>query len=167
MKKFDFSHANNESVMPFYAHQAFNFSYAYAERYLVEHASEKSRFDNDSASVMACSRLEWILNETRKELSGRFTEQQIELLLNCFQAEIFFPDQFNDIASSLCEDLGIEFDEYQQHPIGPFINELRELSPAQRVTLADALEQTWYRGLPSGKGVAEFLEELGLKLAPN
>ncbi len=157
----------DEHVLPFCSQQGFNSSKRYADKYLLEHVWRKAGFDKRRTGVMASARLEWILAEGRAEIGGKFSEEQIRDLLDCFQGEIFSPEQFDRIASSLCDDRGIELDEYEVNPLAPFIDELRALSSVQRIALADALEQTWHRGFPSGKTIAEFLSELGIALAPN
>ena len=167
MNDFEFDGLGDEHVLPFCSQQAFDSSKRYADKYLLEHVSGNAGFDNERTGVIASARLEWILAEGRAEISGKFSEEKIRDLLTCFQGEIFSPEQFDRIASSLCDDRGIELDEYEETPLAPFIDELRALSPVQRIALADALEQTWHRGLPSEKTVAEFLSELGIELTPN
>lgn len=151
--------------LPFYSQQALTLSQGWAERYMRERVGGEMAFDEQSLGTMASARLEWVLGYARRELAGQFMEADIVHLLNCYQAEVFFPDQFRTFASDLLNDLGVELDEYHELPIAPLIDKLRELTPVQRLALADALEQTWYRGLPAGKGVGEFFGELGIELA--
>jgi hypothetical protein len=106
-----------------------------------------------------------VLGYARRELAGQFSEVDIGLLLSCYQAEVFFPDQLRSLASDLLEDLGLDVEDYHEEPVAPLIDKLRALTPVQRVALADALEQTWSRGLPAGKAVAAFFGELGIELA--
>lgn len=155
----------DRTQLPFYSQQALTFSRSWAERYTQERVGGDMAFDEQTLGTMASARLEWVLAYTRKELADRFNEADISLLLNCYQAEIFFPDQFRSLASALLDDLGIEMAEYHDYPVAPLIDKLRELKPAERVALADALEQTWYRGLPAGKSIMEFFGELGIQLA--
>lgn len=153
--------------LPFYSQQALTFSADWAERYTRERVGGKMAFDERTLGTMASARLEYVLECARRELEGRFCEAEIGLLLNCYQGEVFFPDQFRSFASDLLDDLGLNVETYDQEPIAPLIDKLRALTPAQRVALADALEQTWYRGIPEGTAVAEFFAELGIELAVN
>ncbi|CAN0622832.1 protein of unknown function [Burkholderia multivorans] len=86
------------------------------------------------------------------------------VMLNCFQAEIFNPDMLSGIATAVFEESGIDFDEWVASPLANLLQTLRSLSPLERVTLADALEQSWYRAGEDGKTHFEVLAELGIEL---
>lgn len=150
--------------LPFYSQQALTYSAHWAERYSRERVGGKMAFDERTLGTIASARLEYVLGYARHELAGCFNEADIGLLLNCYQSEVFFPDQFRSFASDLLDDLGLDVETYHQDPIAPLIDKLRALTPAQRVALADALEQTWYRAIPANKTVAEFFAELGIEL---
>jgi hypothetical protein len=78
---------------------------------------------------------------------------------------MFYPEQMNSIASDLCNDLGVELDKHEASSVAPLIDKLRGLNTLQRITLADALEQTWYRGMQlEWKRPREFFESLGIRL---
>lgn len=160
-------HGNDDMhELPFYSQQAFQLSESWAERYTSDRVGGNMGFDELTLGTMASARLEYVLEDARRELAGLFSEADIELLLNCYQGEVFFPDQFRSLASDLLDDLGFELEAYHEQPVAPLIDKLRALTPVQRVALADALEQTWYRGLPCGTRVREFLANLGIELAP-
>jgi hypothetical protein len=113
---------------------------------------------------LATARLEWILRETRRELSGRFTSEEFWALLECYQGTVFFPDLFYSLASDLCDDCGVDLDAYETSSIAPLVSKLLALTPCQRATLADALEQAWYRGMQSCKSPETIFSSLGIKL---
>jgi hypothetical protein len=164
----------------FEVEQAWVFSASYMSSYLNEHsavhgkANDEGRpgedgktFHNSSSEVpalLATGRLEWLLRETRPSLSGLLSESDVATLLDCYQSDIFFPDQFNSMASDLCDHLGIELDVYETSNIAPLVDKLRRLNPVQRVTLADALEQAWHRGLKESLTPKEVLATLGIEL---
>lgn len=151
--------------LSFHSQQALSFSEGWAESYTRDRVGGKMGFDEQTLGIMTSARLGWVLGYARQELKGLFSEADIVLLLNCYQDEVFFPDQFRSLASDLLDDLGYDVEDYHQQPIAPLIDKLRALTPVQRVALADALEQTWYRGLPAEKPVGEFLAKLGIELA--
>jgi hypothetical protein len=62
------------------------------------------------------------------------------------------------LASTVCDDLGIEIDEYEVSPLADFIDRLRKLNTSQRAALADALEITWHSGSEGFK----LLEDMNL-----
>jgi hypothetical protein len=151
--------------LPFSTEQGWKFSLSYIEKYLKEHADNGTGLDADQAAMMAAGRLGWLLLETRPTLSGLFSEQNITALLDCCQGNMFFPDQVNGLASDLCDHLGIEVDDYAASAIAPLIEKLRGLNAVQRMTLADALEQTWYRGMKEEqREPKDFLASMGIVL---
>ena len=151
--------------LPFQSQQAWTSSSHYMASYLREHADNGTGLSSESAAMMAAGRLEWLLLETRPTLSGLFSERDVMVLLDCYQGEILFPEQMNCIASDLCDHLGVELADYQTSGIGPLIHTLRGLTAIQRVTLADALEQTWHRGMKEEqRGPRDFLASMGVVL---
>jgi hypothetical protein len=151
--------------LPFQCQQAWTFSSHYMTSYLQEHVDNEEGFSSNQAATMAAGRLEWLLRESRPTLSGLFTESDVITLMDCYHDSMFFPDQMNCIATDLCDHLGDELGPYETSGIAPLIDKLDSLSPVQRVTLADALEQTWYRGMKKEqKQPREFLASMGILL---
>jgi hypothetical protein len=166
--------------LPFEVEQAWMFSASYMTSYLSEHAavhmkaSDEGRPGEDGRTfhdrslevpaLLATGRLEWLLRETRPALSGLLSESDVATLLDCYQSDILFPGQFNSIASDLCDHLGIELDDYETSDIATLVDKLRRLNSVQRVTLADALEQVWHRGMKENLTPKEFLATLGIEL---
>lgn len=93
-----------------------------------------------------------------------FSGDDVICLMDCFQGDIFFPDQMRDLASDLCDHWGIEPDDYSATEFAPLIDKLLALSSVQRLTLADALEQAWYRGYEMNRDPLEIFSELGIEL---
>lgn len=164
------------------AAQAWSFSVSYIAGYLNEHVGQTTEVDEhekeanssvasedksaEMAALMAAGRLEWLLRETRPTLTGRLSERDILYLLDCYQGQICSPDNFDCLASDLCDHFGIEFEDYRTSQISTLVDKLLNLNPLQRLTLADALEQTWHRGLKcENKTPKEFLVTLGIDLA--
>lgn len=87
------------------------------------------------------------------------------MLLNCYCGELFFTDQLHGIASDLCDDHGVEIDSYQETAIAPLVDKIRALGIVERLALADALEQVWYRCAKEQRAPQEILSELGIALA--
>lgn len=167
--------------LSFEVEQAWMFSASYIASYLSQHTAvhmkandgnnprrDEKTFHDHSLEVpvlLATGRLEWLLRETRSSLSGLISESDVGTLLDCYHGNIFFPDQFNSIASDLCDHLGIELDDYEASEIADLIDKLRRLNAVQRVTLADALEQAWHRGGKENLTPKEVLATLGIELA--
>lgn len=167
--------------LSFKVEQAWMFSASYIASYLSEHTAVHVKVNDEGSprgddktfhdrslegpALLATGRLEWLLRETRPSLSGLLSESDVATLLDCYQGDIFFPDQFNSIASDLCDHLGIDLDDYETSDIAPLVDKLRRLSSVQRVTLADALEQAWHRGMKEGMTPKELLAALGIELA--
>lgn len=152
--------------IPIKSQQAWLFSLDFMAKYLVEHADNGSGLSSDNAALLAAARMGWLLEQTRPSLSGLFSEGDAVALMDCYQGDMFFPDQFDRIASDLCDHLGVELDGYATSSIGPLVDKLQGLSAVQRVALADALEQAWHRGMKQeNKSPTEFFATLGINLA--
>lgn len=81
-------------MLPLYSQQALAHSKGWARKYTRERVGGKRAFDERDIGALACARLEYVLGYARRELAGKFCEADIVLLLNCYQGEVFFPDQF-------------------------------------------------------------------------
>lgn len=153
------------SDLPFKANRAWKSSSVNIAGYVLEHADNGTGLDFNQSAMMAAGRLDWLLREARPTLSGLFSEEDIATLAKCFEGNIFCSDQIDSIASDFCDRVGIEFRFYSNSSIGSLTERLLSLSPVQRVTLADALEQMRYHGMKvEGMRPTEFLESLGISL---
>jgi hypothetical protein len=159
----NFSSISNS--LPEQSQQAWEHSLKYLKNYLVEHADNESGLSEENSAFMATARLDWLLRQTREELCGLFSLDDMVMLMDCYQGDMFFPDQMYRIASDLCDHLGIEIDEYESYGIAPLIEKLRSLTAVQRIALADALEQAWYRGMKQeNNSLNDFFAALGIDL---
>lgn len=165
------------------AQQAWTFTRYNIEHFLTEHPPEilspDGKGDGELAdelalsyeqsvkatALLAAGRLDLLLQSTRPHLSGVFSERDVVTLLDCYQGGIFFPGQFNSISTDLCDHLGVEVDEYEASSIAPLVEKLLGLDAVQRVTLGDALEQAWHRGMKQqGLSPKDFFATLGIEL---
>lgn len=150
--------------LPFYAQQALSCSADHASAYLREHTAASTGLTTEAASLLAAARLELILRATRQELSGVFCEAELSTLMSCYQAELLDPHTLQDLASPVCDDLGVELDEYESSSIRELVDKLRKLTTSQRVALGDALEQAWHRSAEQACSPREVLAQLGIEL---
>ena len=147
-----------------FAQQALAFSVDLNLAYLQDHLEQSEGLTAAAAASLAVARLQWILQSTRRELSGLFDEEEIETLVNCYKGEVFFPDQFSSLASDLCDHLGIDLDDAEESEGAKLVKKLRGLTPSQRATLADALEQAWHNGMRYGHSPEVVFASLGIAL---
>lgn len=161
--------------------QAWMFYKPYTEEYLSKHLAVHSKASDEGGNerdgktcserssevpaLLATGRLAWLLDETRPSLSGLLSESDVATLLDCYLGNIFIPDQLYNIECELCDHLGIELVDYETSDIASLIDKIRPMDFMQRVTLADALEQTWHRGMKEGLTPKEFLATLGIEFA--
>ena len=152
--------------LPFGPQQALTLSIDGIAKYDEEHAVPSTGLDYQSAALLAAARLDYVLQATRPELSDTFDEGEINTLLDCYQGDNFFPDQFDSMDSDLCDHWGIEIDDFEDEgsDIAELVSKLRSLSRVQRVVLADALEQAWHRGIKNETTPAEIFAGLGINL---
>jgi hypothetical protein len=167
--------------LPSEVEQAWTFSEFYIRSYLSEHVPARTSADTEGkpkgfyeacddrslevSALFAAGRLDWLLRETRPSLSGLLSAQEVDMLLDCYQGDLFFPDQLGHIASDLCKHLGVESFLSSGKPLAQLTEKLIDLTPSQRLTLADALEQAWHRGMKQeNKSPQEFFATLGIEL---
>ena len=145
--------------------QSYELSTTYAARYLGCRSLFPSSPGLEANEIMATGRLEWLLRHSRSSLASQFTLEDVTRLLDCYQGDIFFPDQISSLASDLCDRLGIEMDAYADSAIAPLVRKLLALSPAQKLTLVDALEQVWNIDMHAGDSIADAFLLRGMALA--
>ena len=114
--------------------------------------------------MLACARLQWVLMQHRPQISRMFTEDEIINLLDCNQERLFIADRFSSIPSDLCDHYGIEPHNYLSSRLIDLTDKLLSLNSMQCFALADALEQTWHRGMKDEQTPKEFLQTLGIEL---
>lgn len=153
-----------DDVVSIFSQQALVFSADLNSAYLRDHLEQSAGLTPVAAASLATAKFQWILQSTRRELSGLFDEAEIQTLMECFRGELFFPDLFNSLASDLCDHLGIALDDLEDSEVAHLAKKLLGLTPSQRATLADALEQAWHRGLKSGQSPKVFFGTLGIAL---
>lgn len=152
-------------LMPPNSAQALSYSAHDILAYQNQHINEALQLDSYKTALLAAARLQWLLKNTRKGISGVFTEGEFITLLNCYCGELFFTDQLSGIASDLCDDHGVDIDSYQRTAIAPLVDKIRPLGAVERLALADALEQTWHRAVNEQRSPCDILSELGIGLA--
>jgi len=151
--------------LPVMLNQSWSFSTSYMHAYVNTHLASCDGANENQVGLMAAARLEWLLRQTRMELSNKFTERDIATLMNCFQGDVFSPDQFYSLVSDVCADFGYDIDEIEDLDFGHFAQKLLALTAAQRLTLADALEQTWHIGMKEkNQSPAAYLSSIGIEL---
>lgn len=151
--------------LPFEVVSSWIYSSYNIARYLDDHADNGAGLDVKSSALMAAGRLDWLLCETRLTLGGLFSSADISTLVNCYQGHIFSPNEIERIESGLCDDLGIELQNYETSNVASLIHKLRSLSSLQRLALVDALEQFWHRGMGlENIELREFFASLAIRL---
>lgn len=150
--------------LDFQHEQTLMMSARYAEQYVEQHEILEDGLTAEMAKTLACARLEWLLQAARPQLCGIWTLQDFFMMVSCFQAELFYPDMFRRLASTICDDQGIDPHEYELSHLKELVDSLLTLNPLQTVALADTLEQLWHRCFRMHVPIADFLETLGIEL---
>lgn len=146
--------------LPFASQQALAFTADYAAAYVKAHST--AGLSAERATLVAAGRLEWLLQRVRPTISGIFEINEISAILECYEDTLFFPDQFDDMPSDLLDHLAD--DSTLEHlPAPEVVQKVRKLTPVQRVTLADAIEQAWHRGIRAGGDWQSVFAELGIE----
>lgn len=112
---------------------------------------------------LAGGRLDWVMVHSRAELNGMFTADDVKTLLDCFQVHLFSQRELVDMPFELSGHL--HYDAWCEPETRRLLATLIQLTPLQRLMLADALEQTRHRGINTEKkSLEQFYASLGIKL---
>lgn len=158
-KKPTASACDDRSLTGLHLHKAPADSGFHFRPYLETRAFPRMKSSDESAAAtvqIAVARLDALLDQGRQQISELFTEDEFIMLLNCHQGQFLTPYECRRMASTLCDELGIEIDEYHVSPLRDFIDRLRGLTPLQSMALADALEVAWHTGPPAFERLAEM-----------
>lgn len=116
--------------------------------------------------VMAMSRLDYLLAEGRESLEGKFSEQEMNYLLDAYNGTIFSTYEITHLASGIADFQGIESYEQCAPDFASFMRKLCQLSLVEKHALADVIERFWHAPPAKlGDGFGGFAEKLGLRLA--
>lgn len=148
--------------LPLYAAQAWQGSVHDMTKYGEQHTC--FGLTQTDTAFLASARLSRLLDESRKTLIGVFTVDDITLLLNCFLNEMFLPEQMCDLVPSVLDYLDANSGNSCSIESSRLINKLQNLTAVQHVAVADALEQTFYRGKYEGLSAVEVFTSMGIAL---
>lgn len=158
------SEFDEDTGLPYCSAEAVVRSQGYATRYLEAHQFPKSGLDDSQVAGLATARLQWLLQHGRAQLRGRFTVEDVNCMMSCFQDALFFPDQMGSLAGEVAAEFGLEPDDWEQSPLAPLLTKLFALDVLERLALADALEQAWHRAAEGRGGPTDVLAQLGIEL---
>lgn len=114
----------------------------------------------EALSQLAVARLESLLTQGRKELSGQFTAIEMSVLMTSYMDQFVAPADCDELADVVASNLGIG-DRYTTRESLALVERLRALTALQRTALFDALELVYF----SDKEPLEVLRELNIELA--
>jgi len=115
----------------------------------------------EALSQLAVARLESLLKQGRKELSGQFTVIDIGILMTIYANQFVAPADIDELADVVADTLGVG-DRFTTRRSLALVDRLRALTALQRIALFDALELIYF----SGKESLEVLRELHIELRP-
>jgi len=118
-------------------------SYGYWSTYEDMHSFESwPQRDNVVRATVrhALSRLEWMLDEARMQISDLFTRREFAMLAQFYQGSFAATKSGNEFAADMCLELDIDIENFEDSEHADFIKRLVNLTAAQCAALADALE---------------------------
>lgn len=118
------------------------FSAWYAYRYGEPHEITGNGLTPEPSMNLMCVRIRWALDMAGSEVADKFSEAEIIALINCCVADLFLPDQFNSVASKLCDHLGITEDEFKSNEYKGFFKNLSDLEAIREKAMAYAKSGT-------------------------
>jgi hypothetical protein len=85
-------------------------------------------------------------------------------MVDCYRGYIFTVDRFPMMASDLCDNYNVDFNDYNASEHRKLIYMLDELDIFLKIALADALEQLWSHDATGEKEILECFGNLGILL---
>lgn len=134
------------------------------ERYVQTHTGASPWFSEQEAVAVGCSRYQTILDNYRLSLSGRFTEVDIQILLDVTAGITFCADSIEFLAIEFPVDCELASEPKGMSHKKMLCQKLATLSFVERVVLVDAVEQAWHRAYLPGKSIRDFFRTLEIEL---
>jgi hypothetical protein len=144
--------------------QAIQTSRSLHSKYLAEHKMISTRETRDLELTLPCARYQVILEAGRERLCLLFSVQDIVAMVDCYRGYIFTVDRFSMMASDLCDNYNVDFNDYNASEHRKLIYMLDELDIFLKIALADALEQLWSHDATGEKEILECFGNLGILL---
>ena len=85
-------------------------------------------------------------------------------MVDCYRGYVFTVDRFSMMASDLCDNYNVDFNDYSSSEHCKLIDRLDELDIFLKIALADALEQLWSHGATGETEILEYFGKLGILL---
>lgn len=117
-----------------------------SDSYWIQHTLPlmgSGRLQTDALSQLAVARLEWLLQQGRKELSGQFTLEEMSILMTSYMDQFVAPVDSDELADIVAGNLGVGDLQTSQNSVD-LVERLRALSALQRTALFDALELMYF-----------------------
>ncbi|WP_394791107.1 hypothetical protein [Rhodoferax sp.] len=135
-----------------------------AATYLHAHMDTGPGYCMEESFVIACGRFQRILENQRSNLSGKFTEADIQMLLALSGGAMFSPQDVENLAGEVSVHGGVseESDAIQQRNM--LSRRISALSYVERLVLVDAVEQAWTLAPLQGMSIKDFFLSLDIEL---
>lgn len=147
-----------------YLVQAIRTSQNLCSKYFAEHRMCSARVTQDLELTVPCARYQHMLEKGRVRLCLLFSVQDIVAMVDCYRGYVFTVDRFSMMASDLCDNLNVDFNDYSSSEHHRLIDRLDALDIFPKIALADALEQLWSHGATGKAEIAEYFGKLGILL---
>jgi len=135
-----------------------------ATNFISGHIKRSTRQYDETTALLDIGRLDYLLRNIRRELSWHFTELEIQVLVKSLNGVPLLPDETDFSLDSICKHFHISHITYRLSKFVPLIAKILKLSAAQKLALADAIEQAWTKKM-YGDSAVEFIRSLGIEIA--
>lgn len=100
----------------------------------------------EALSNLAVARLEFLLQQGRRELSGQFSAADMSVLLTCYMGDFVAPADGDELADVVANSASVRYI-HTRADRESLVERLRALTSLQRTTLFDAMELVHLSGL--------------------
>lgn len=140
------------------------FSELSTAHYLQAHTGTAPWYSMEESLVIGCSRLQMILENQRSNLSGKFTEADIETLLDLSAGVMFTHETIESLVWEVSLHCGMANGSDAIHHKNMLCRRISALSYVERMVLVDAVEQAWHRASLQNMSIRDFFLTLEIEL---
>lgn len=137
-----------------------------ARGYLRDRCYELHEAPGRTSTLLALSRMQYLLEDGRQALAEKFCLHDIVSLLDAMLGDFLGPCSFEHFVTPIADTYGWECLDDVPDACRPFIATIEGLSPLEKVALADLLERLWHVEMPKGKELGELVQSMGVRLKP-
>lgn len=149
----------------FSTENAMQWSKFWADDYKKSHQMVDSSRIPDASHTLVTALYQWIVHQGIKELNGKFSAQEFQILCNTFLSDLATPYDTEFIVSMVADDYGIEDYPFPKTEVGILLGKLAVLTAIQKLALRDLIQCFMYPADGVMTMIEDYFQANGVRLA--